>query len=89
MILYCGDCGEPAQEEKVDFGIGPYEFWGQKCTDTDVQWASACCEGKLFEDPELTVEHEREDWDWREDKEEREERTVSRDPLFPVLTRRG
>jgi hypothetical protein len=73
VILYCGECGKPAGEEKTDLGIGPYEFWGQKCVDTQIAWVSDCCEGSLFENPELTVEHEHEEeWDWREDKEPRE-----------------
>jgi hypothetical protein len=61
ILLYCATCGKPCDWKRVDCGIGPYEFWGQKCIDTNVQVLSECCEDDIFTDPELTISYEHED----------------------------
>lgn len=72
---FCGECGKGCRVEKIDFGIGPYEFWGQKCTDSDKRWVSNCCEAPTFEDKELTIEIDGSDFEYppeREDLREKE-----------------
>lgn len=41
---YCSECLEPCYGEWVDFGIGPYEFWGQRSVDRQLAFVSECCE---------------------------------------------
>ena len=66
-ILYCECCGKPCEWEKVDCGIGPYEFWGQRSVDKDIQVLSDCCEGSIYTNPELIVNYEHEDYAPEED----------------------
>ena len=47
--VVCLDCGEPANLQLVDFGIGPYEFWGRTGWDRDIQLATDCCESMQYE----------------------------------------
>lgn len=47
--LLCSACGEVAEGTSVDFGIGAYEYWGQRGVDRNVQWVSRCCEATLLE----------------------------------------
>ena len=57
-VEFCAECREECQGNWVDFGIGSYEFWGQKCHDSRWGYASTCCEaeviknGRLYEGPE-------------------------------------
>jgi hypothetical protein len=60
--LYCGQCGKPCEWEKVDTGIGAYEFWGQKCVDKNIEVLSTCCEADIYTNAELTVNYEHEDY---------------------------
>lgn len=53
----CDACGEPCNGKWHDFGIGPYEFWGQKCNDKQPAWVSDCCEVGMI-DPESGSEAE-------------------------------
>lgn len=55
MTYYCGACKEPCEGQFLDFGIGPYEFWGAKSCDIDIHWVSECCEADIYEDKECTV----------------------------------
>lgn len=48
----CEDCGQPAEEITVDFGVGAYEYWGYRGVHRDVQRVSACCEASLVENGE-------------------------------------
>lgn len=45
----CPSCGalDPDVIE-VDFGIGPYEYWGAAGVDVQLAWVTRCCEA----DPE-------------------------------------
>lgn len=51
---FCGDCGEPAEATRADFGYGVTEYWGSVSTHRDVRTVSRCCEAELFEDASLT-----------------------------------
>lgn len=44
----CTECGENCTVIGVDNGIGPYEFWGQKGTDVQIDLVSNCCEAKVI-----------------------------------------
>lgn len=46
----CSECGEECYGHLVDCGIGPYEFWGQRCTHHDWRWMSKCCDAPLLEE---------------------------------------
>jgi hypothetical protein len=70
--LWCGECKGPTEVQKVDFGIGSYEFWGQKGFDSQIAWVSTCCEADVFSDKECTVPYFHEPDDWRPDHEPRE-----------------
>lgn len=51
---FCGECGKECDWQDVDYGVGGNEYWGAYGTDVNVQRVSDCCEGDIFEDPELT-----------------------------------
>ena len=51
--FYCGECGRPCDSVERDFGYGATEYWGAVSVDSNVQVVSECCDGDLFEDPEL------------------------------------
>lgn len=53
---YCGECHAPCYGISADFGIGSYEFWGERGIDTDIRFVSKCCETTIFSDPECTNE---------------------------------
>lgn len=42
--MLCESCGQPADCEEVDFGIGAYEYWGAPGVDVNIQLVSTCCE---------------------------------------------
>lgn len=46
---YCSACHEECVGIQVDFGIGPYEYWGCKGVDRDVHWMSMCCEEEILD----------------------------------------
>ena len=48
-IYVCTDCLKACNTHFVDFGIGPYEFWGQKHHDKCVQEVSECCDAPFTE----------------------------------------
>lgn len=39
----CDCCGVPCTATKQDFGIGAYEFWGDRGVHHDWRYASPCC----------------------------------------------
>ena len=52
----CDSCGRECELAMVDFGIGPYEFWGAKGCHVDKAGASVCCEStNYFEGGEKLV----------------------------------
>lgn len=53
--MWCTECGQPCDVIEVDFGIGPYEYWGQRCVQVDIQQVSNCCEATVtIEEPDPT-----------------------------------
>lgn len=52
MTYYCTECGKQCKGTVLDFGIGPYEYWGQHCVDTNKQFVSECCEADVSDNPE-------------------------------------
>lgn len=45
----CGACKLPNDGGMTDFGIGGYEFWGERGTHHDWQFVSLCCEAGFVE----------------------------------------
>jgi hypothetical protein len=45
--LICSDCGLECNVKRVDFGIGPYEYWGHRGVDVQMRDCSDCCEADL------------------------------------------
>lgn len=43
----CTECGEQCVGKVEDYGIGGYEFWGQKGTDIQLCLVSVCCEAEM------------------------------------------
>jgi hypothetical protein len=60
---YCSECKNPCEPTIVDFGIGSYEFWGQRGNDTNRQWVSNCCEAEMHEGPPREEESEEDEED--------------------------
>lgn len=44
--IRCACCGQACTVGKVDFGIGPYEFWGVKGVHHDERVVTECCESE-------------------------------------------
>jgi hypothetical protein len=55
----CSQCGAPCQEVLRNFGIGPYEFWGQQGVQEDWARVSPCCEAEVIPKP-LTEDEDEE-----------------------------
>jgi len=51
----CSRCGNGCTAVWIDFGIGPYEFWGDRGTHHDYQVVSPCCEAEMAEGGETVV----------------------------------
>jgi predicted RNA-binding Zn-ribbon protein involved in translation (DUF1610 family) len=45
--MICPHCGENVDGEWTDVGIGPYEYWGSKETDTQMVLLCEACDGEL------------------------------------------
>lgn len=43
----CTECGQQATGKVMDFGIGPYEFWGAPGNDVQLALVSICCEADM------------------------------------------
>lgn len=46
---YCSECKNACDGKWIDVGIGSYEFWGQRCNDTQWVEVSNCCEGDIVD----------------------------------------
>lgn len=46
---FCSDCAKECIGTPRDFGIGPYEFWGERGVHKDVHIVSPCCEAEVVE----------------------------------------
>lgn len=55
--MFCGECKKECSPIVVDFGIGPYEFWGAKYVDSHPACVSDCCEAIVFTDEECECEY--------------------------------
>lgn len=53
--MICSSCGLECNAVQVDFGIGPYEFQGQRRNHHDWQAVSPCCESPLVEGGNLKL----------------------------------
>lgn len=67
MTAWCKECNDYVETKQEDVGIGSYEFWGSRGTDT--RWVVMCaiCESPVYVDEdsteEITVEDQRDDYD--------------------------
>jgi len=55
----CTCCGEKCVVIVQDFGIGAYEYWGQRGTDVQLKAVSGCCEAEartMDGEEEITLE---------------------------------
>ena len=54
---YCTCCKQECLTHEEDHGIGPYEYWGQRCVDRRMVTVSDCCDAEVIdckpEDDEL------------------------------------
>lgn len=46
---YCKDCHERCRPQRMDFGIGAYEYWGARGNDVNIQTVSDCCEAEVVD----------------------------------------
>lgn len=44
----CSHCNKECTVIGIDIGIGPYEFWGRKGTDSRLIPVSDCCEEEVL-----------------------------------------
>lgn len=58
MTLYCGECKKKCEYQELDYGYGVTEYWGSTSNHVCIERVSKCCEGDLFEDPELEQSYE-------------------------------
>lgn len=42
-LYLCNNCDQPCDAVEVDFGIGPYEYWGSRGNDVRKEVVSSCC----------------------------------------------
>jgi hypothetical protein len=53
----CPECGQPCSLKQFDDGIGFYEYWGQKCRQSNPYLGSDCC-GEFIQELEELPERE-------------------------------
>ena len=53
-MYWCTECKQSCTGKVFDFGIGAYEFWGQRCVQTQKAYVSTCCEADVSTNPECT-----------------------------------
>ena len=63
MDGYCSECGLECTGKSVDFGIGPYEYWGQKGNNTQIEWVSSCCEATITDEEKNVIDPPEPDYD--------------------------
>ena len=64
MKSKCIHCNESLDIKWIDEGIGPYEYWGYKCTDTHMVSVCSSC-GNEVESPityQQYIQNEKEDY---------------------------
>jgi hypothetical protein len=59
MIGKCTACGQPCEVCIIDYGIGPYEYWGAPGVDVQLMAVSDCCEAPAVDDTgnQITVQN--------------------------------
>ena len=73
--VFCPACGLACTYHPEDQGIGPYEFWGQKCVDTHMVMMSDCCEAPVevsyieWKTERDAVEADRRYDEWRDERD--------------------
>ena len=50
--VVCAKCEELTTLQKLDDGIGAYEYWGTDCYDSRPYIGTECCESKEWHTPE-------------------------------------
>lgn len=45
--MICPNCRNDVEGMWVDTGIGPYEYWGQKCTDSKMTFVCEACDSPI------------------------------------------
>jgi hypothetical protein len=45
--MICPNCHEDVQGTWHDIGIGPYEYWGQKCNESKMEFCCELCDTPL------------------------------------------
>ena len=45
----CSCCGDEAEPVMINCGVGPYEYWGMRGVDVNMQELSQCCEAECVE----------------------------------------
>lgn len=50
MTGICSACHEPCEVIVVDFGIGPYEYWGATGIDSRPEAVSNCCDAPVYDE---------------------------------------
>ena len=78
----CSECKQPCDAKWEDCGIGSYEYWGQKCNQTDYQFLSDCCGAPTVEDP--PDDDGRADYEYERRKEAQLE---NKEEFFPAAAR--
>ncbi len=56
--MFCGTCGHECDWHIADFGVGPFEHFGQCGADKNDQAVSDCHDATIFQNEELTIEQE-------------------------------
>ena len=76
-MTICPHCEKECSPKQIDIGIGFYEYWGQKCVDTQLIWVSDCCE-------EEVEDFNPSDWEDEGAIEDYEDRRETRAERYPV-----
>ena len=48
MMIYCGMCNEICESKVEDYGIGPYEHFGERGVHRCLVRVSKCCDAPVF-----------------------------------------
>ena len=54
----CNSCGEECTAVTVDFGIGPYECWGARGNDVQLEEVSPCCEDDVVDKEDYEMDRD-------------------------------
>jgi hypothetical protein len=71
VIVLCPECKKPCKPKRCDSGIGPYEFWGEKCNQSLPYIGSDCCEAELEDCEDAFDDSDRGDYEYDLRKDDR------------------